>query len=1007
MENEATKVAIPLRALIALGCGCMVVALSVTMFSVSTTQCVALREDYLDALRHGFALCYAMQETQLLEETGNIFDFMARTVSEAIAEQLTATLHESEALRSIAAAVDASSGDPIDWLKPAAGTVHLTIRAHGDYRSSFIRGGHLYIGDSGYAVSIPVANECTAFVMLPNGTSAQTCRPGDGWPAGETVSVPRTTQPPPSAALNSTKRWPSIHLRDAPRSVGYSTTGLEYDGQGVLRNSGVGIELDSVSELFRRLADTYAHDDLTVHIYTCVASSWQADHLRELNRSDWQDFSQVGILTGVSIGGVYEGAGADLKLVADVNASNPSISMIAMGIHDLGGYAVAAAQPFVVLEHSHGDVFATDLAVVKRISMDSGLDWWVVVSLQYEPILAHVAGKRAATMAGVDVIVADNDARDKEARNVSYGIQCGLVVIIILVAYAAATYIVTPLLRIQGQMEEYGATMDLAGGIVQTKSYLYEIRCMQYNFNEMVARLGEYKAYVPAGLLHDGHIQEPPTGDIAILFSDIKGSTKLWDKSATDMNAAMDLHNDAIREAYSKFRGYEVKTIGDSFMISFQDVQDAVKAGLEIQLELARQDWPAGLELEDGLIVRIGIHCGQAVAEHNPLTGRVDYRGTVVNLASRVEGKATGGTLCLTEELADRVKGALSDLGNPIVIEMGEQDIKGLGSGYKLTTFCPQQLAYRVGMASSTPIILALPSTCSSDGDRVQVNKKTGLQLSTVEATVAILTDFSSDDEQICLVIPAVIDAASSTDGMVSSVVGGTITVFWNTTKRTPRHMMAAIRFAHQLEARFEKSCTVGVAIGSMSSGNIGTSRQRFQSTFGPPVHFASAAAEHARAWGVFCLLADCTTYGAVAGDQTASRFARIVDCWRNVDGGALVRMYHPQLHRLDSLLQNFDTFDPPSQSTVDKLQLDQRTTDLLAAYFEEPTPTSFRTLTKHAKVRPNDSVLQQFVRVFRDVIFDGARCEVSLSNLPEAARIPELPERLLFEGTDKSLAEC
>merc|ERR1712065_78621 len=114
--------------------------------------------------------------------------------------------------------------------------------------------------------------------------------------------------------------------------------------------------------------------------------------------------------------------------------------------------------------------------------------------------------------------------------------------------------------------------------------------------------------------------------------------------------------------------GYEVKTEGDAFMIAFHQPIDAVRFATKTQLLLLKQKWPAqimshpfcaterdaaGNVIFRGLRVRMGIHTGYPSCWKDDNTGIMDYFGSMVNRAARVEHAASGGQI-LPKQLASR-----------------------------------------------------------------------------------------------------------------------------------------------------------------------------------------------------------------------------------------------------------------------------------------------------------------------------------------------------------------
>jgi class 3 adenylate cyclase len=135
--------------------------------------------------------------------------------------------------------------------------------------------------------------------------------------------------------------------------------------------------------------------------------------------------------------------------------------------------------------------------------------------------------------------------------------------------------------------------------------------------------------------------------DVTILFTDLKGSTQLYQQIG-DLNAyaLVREHYGVLNTAILNQHGAIVKTIGDAIMANFTQPVDAVSAGLEMLggLRQLNQSSPHG-----GLVLKIGIHRGAAIAV--TLNNRIDYFGQTVNIASRVQGSAGGDEIYLTEEI--------------------------------------------------------------------------------------------------------------------------------------------------------------------------------------------------------------------------------------------------------------------------------------------------------------------------------------------------------------------
>jgi class 3 adenylate cyclase len=135
--------------------------------------------------------------------------------------------------------------------------------------------------------------------------------------------------------------------------------------------------------------------------------------------------------------------------------------------------------------------------------------------------------------------------------------------------------------------------------------------------------------------------------DVTILFTDLKSSTQLYQQIG-DLNAfaLVREHYGVLANAVAEHHGAVVKTIGDAIMANFTQPVDAVAAGLEMLSELRRLNQSSQ---RGDLILKIGMHRGAAIAV--TLNGRIDYFGTSVNIASRVQNSAGGNEIYLTEAM--------------------------------------------------------------------------------------------------------------------------------------------------------------------------------------------------------------------------------------------------------------------------------------------------------------------------------------------------------------------
>jgi class 3 adenylate cyclase len=144
-------------------------------------------------------------------------------------------------------------------------------------------------------------------------------------------------------------------------------------------------------------------------------------------------------------------------------------------------------------------------------------------------------------------------------------------------------------------------------------------------------------------------VAELPTGTVTFLFSDIEGSTRLWEEHPDGMRVSLTQHDEVVRGAIESHGGSVVKQRGDGFHAAFGTANDAVVAAVAVQVALADRPWG-----ETGpLLVRIGLHTGTAEARDG------DYYGSVLNRGARLEAAAHGGQIVCSQATADLARDAL------------------------------------------------------------------------------------------------------------------------------------------------------------------------------------------------------------------------------------------------------------------------------------------------------------------------------------------------------------
>jgi predicted ATPase/class 3 adenylate cyclase len=156
------------------------------------------------------------------------------------------------------------------------------------------------------------------------------------------------------------------------------------------------------------------------------------------------------------------------------------------------------------------------------------------------------------------------------------------------------------------------------------------------------------------------------------LFTDLEGSTRLWEAHPEAMHDVLRRHDDILRAAVAEHGGTVVKHTGDGIHAVLASATDGVRAAVAAQRRLQAEPWG----LDDTFRVRMGLHAGTAT----PRDG--DFFGPSVNRAARVMSAANGGQI-LASEMVTRVVGAV-DAGAVGFVDLGRHRLRDLAQAETL-----------------------------------------------------------------------------------------------------------------------------------------------------------------------------------------------------------------------------------------------------------------------------------------------------------------------------------
>ncbi len=154
-------------------------------------------------------------------------------------------------------------------------------------------------------------------------------------------------------------------------------------------------------------------------------------------------------------------------------------------------------------------------------------------------------------------------------------------------------------------------------------------------------------------------VERSPTAVTALLFTDLEGSSRLWEQDPERMRPALAEHDALARAAVRDHHGRIVKMTGDGIYAAFPDPLDALHAVIELQSALADPAHTHGIALR----ARCGVHVGVVAQDE------ADFHGNPVNRAARIMNAAHGGQVLLSQAAVDLVRdrlpqdASLQDLG--------------------------------------------------------------------------------------------------------------------------------------------------------------------------------------------------------------------------------------------------------------------------------------------------------------------------------------------------------
>ena len=379
-----------------------------------------------------------------------------------------------------------------------------------------------------------------------------------------------------------------------------------------------------------------------------------------------------------------------------------------------------------------------------------------------------------------------------------------------------------------------------------------------------------------------------PSGTVTFLFTDIEGSTRLWEASPDAMRAALERHDTLLRSAVDAHDGYVFATGGDGFAVAFPRAGDALAAAQAAQAALAGEPWPDDTPIR----VRIGVHTGEASERGG------DFFGPTVNRAARLMAVAHGGQVVCSPATA-----ALAEVGVGLR-SLGEHRLRDLAAAVEV---------FQVGDGSFPPLrsVDAVPTNLpivrteligrshEVEGLRALVERerlvtltgvggvgKTRLALGAAGAAAAEFADGCwlvelaplVDGDEVVRAVSAAVQAPTSTaDALAAYLADRRMLLVLDNCE----HVLDAV--ADLVDAVLEHAAEVHVLVTSREPlGLDGEQVRRVQSLELPPADASAGEASVAPAVRLFVERAAAVQNGFVVD---AGNVAPVVDICRRLDG--------------------------------------------------------------------------------------------------------------------------
>ena len=192
------------------------------------------------------------------------------------------------------------------------------------------------------------------------------------------------------------------------------------------------------------------------------------------------------------------------------------------------------------------------------------------------------------------------------------------------------------------------------------------------------------------------------------MFTDLVGFTSLTQSNEQQALDLLETHYRFLRPIFALHRGREIKTIGDSFLVEFENALDAANCAIEIQRRVYSRN--SSVSDSEQFRLRIGVHLGDVVHTAN------DVLGDAINIASRIEPLAEPGGVCVTEQIYAQVRNKVPATFRKLA-PVHLKNVEFTVEVYKIESSWEQSAAPALGSAAGTDRRLAILPLANMSAD--------------------------------------------------------------------------------------------------------------------------------------------------------------------------------------------------------------------------------------------------------------------------------------------------